>query len=33
MANNLVVLRLTEVYYTLAEVSFRLGNPAKPRRS
>ena len=29
MANNLVVLRLTEVYYTLAEVSFRLGNPAK----
>ena len=28
MANNLVVLRLTEVYYTLAEVSFRLGNPA-----
>ena len=29
MAYNLVVLRLTEVYYTLAEVSFRLGNPAK----
>lgn len=28
-ANNLVVLRLAEVYYTLAESLFRLGNPAK----
>lgn len=27
-ANDLVVLRLTEVYYTLAEVLFRLGDPA-----
>lgn len=28
-ANNLVVLRLTEVYYTLAEVLFRLGDRAQ----
>ena len=28
-ANDLVVLRLTEVYYTLAEVSYRLGDAAK----
>ena len=29
MANDLVILRLSEVYYTLAEVSFRLGDPAR----
>lgn len=28
-ANNLVVIRLTEVYYTLAETLFRLGEKAK----